>query len=195
MKIKVLYEDDIINGHKVYTTIEVPDDDYTVILDLDYEQRLAEVPPEKRDSVKRCGSLQEVFDLMNNKEYNNWRRQHRYLGKTKAQSYEDDGTGSDGENGSVWLEPLMEEVADERIYLKDEIERDQRQSYEEICSWVRKTLAKKPKWADAFIAVRLDGVSVNDHAASIGVSDASIVSKWLARAEKKLREHFSERQI
>jgi hypothetical protein len=38
-------------------------------------------------------------------------------------------------------------------------------------------------------AVRMDGVSVNDHAADIGVSDASIVYKWLARAEKKLKEN------
>jgi len=35
-----------------------------------------------------------------------------------------------------------------------------------------------------------DGVSVNDHAADIGVSDASIVSKWLARAEKRLAEAY-----
>ncbi len=65
MKIKVLYEDDIKNGHKVYITIEVPDDDYTVILDMDYEQRLAEAEPDKRDQVKRCNTLQEVFDHMN----------------------------------------------------------------------------------------------------------------------------------
>jgi hypothetical protein len=89
----------------------------------------------------------------------------------------------------------MKEVADDRIFRKDEIERDRRESYEAICQWVRKVLAKKPKWADAFIAVRMDGVSVNDHAADIGVSDASIVSKWLARAEKKLKENYPNRQI
>ena len=75
------------------------------------------------------------------------------------------------------------------------IERERRESYEDICQWVRKTLVKKPKWADAFIAVRMDGVSVNDHAADIGVSDASIVSKWLARAEKKLAENYKNRQF
>ena len=67
---------------------------------------------------------------------------------------------------------------------------EDREDYEAACQWVREVLAKKPKWADAFIAVRMDGMTVNDYAASIGVSDASIVSKWLKRAEKKLRENY-----
>ncbi|WP_200542474.1 hypothetical protein [Erysipelothrix sp. strain 2 (EsS2-7-Brazil)] len=45
MKIRVLYEDDIKNGHKNFTTIEIPDGDYSVMLDIDYEQRLAEAKP------------------------------------------------------------------------------------------------------------------------------------------------------
>lgn len=184
MKIKVLYEDNIKNGHKEYTTIEVPDDDYTVILDMDYEQRLAEAEPDKRDQVKRCSTLQEVFDRMNKAEYNGWRKHHRHLGNTKAQSYEDDGTGDDGDDGATWCEPLMTEVRDDRIFQRDEIERDESESYEAICQWVREVLGRKTRWADAFIAVRIDGVSVNDHAAAIGVKDASIVSKWLKRAEK-----------
>lgn len=49
---------------------------------------------------------------------------------------------------------------------------------------------KKRKWAEAFIAIRIDGVSVNDYAAAIGVKDASTVSKWLSRAEKKLKENY-----
>ena len=48
MKIRVLYEDNIKNGHKNYTTIEIPDGDYSVMLDIDYEQRLAEAKPEKK---------------------------------------------------------------------------------------------------------------------------------------------------
>ena len=52
LKIRVLYEENIKNGHKVYTTIDVPDGDYTVMLDVDYEQRLAEADPDKRDEVK-----------------------------------------------------------------------------------------------------------------------------------------------
>lgn len=41
MKIRVLYEDDIKNGHKNYTTIQVPDGDYSITLDIDYERKHA----------------------------------------------------------------------------------------------------------------------------------------------------------
>ena len=90
MKIRVLYEDHIKNGHKNYTTIEIPDGDYSVMLDIDYEQRLAEAKPEKKAEVKRCETLQEMFDLMNNKEYNHWRRYHRHLGNPKTPYRKDD---------------------------------------------------------------------------------------------------------
>ena len=89
----------------------------------------------------------------------------------------------------------MREVADDRIFRRDEIERDRREGHEDVCEWVRKVLAKKTNWADAFIAVRIEGTSVNDHATGIGVKDASIVSKWLSRAEKKLKENYQNRQI
>ena len=49
MKIKVLYEENIKNGHKNYTTIEIPDGDYSIMLDIDYEQRLAEAKPETKE--------------------------------------------------------------------------------------------------------------------------------------------------
>ena len=79
MKIRVLYEEHIKNGHKVYTTIDIPDGDYSIMLDIDYEQRLAEAEPEKKAEVKHCETVQEMFDLMNNREYNDWRREHRYI--------------------------------------------------------------------------------------------------------------------
>ena len=80
----------------------------------------------------------------------------------------------------------------------------ERKKYETfVMKWVNKEYEKlftknqfkKPKWADAFIAVRMDGMSVNDYAASIGLSDASVVSKWLTRAAKKLKENWDKRQI
>ena len=77
MKIQILYEENIRNGHKEYTTIDIPDGDYSVMLDIDYEQRLAEAKPEKRAEVKRCETVQEMFDLMNKREYNDWRREQR----------------------------------------------------------------------------------------------------------------------
>lgn len=53
MKIRAMYEGNIKNGHPFYTTIEIPDGDYSVMLDLDYEKRLTETNLEKRGEVKR----------------------------------------------------------------------------------------------------------------------------------------------
>lgn len=136
--------------------------------------------------AQREKMIQDEWNEQYNKpEYNNWHKFDRHRGYSKAQPGKDDD-----EDDCDTSEPLMKEVADDRIFRKDEIDRDRRERYEAICQWVRKVLIKKPKWADAFIAVRMDGVSVNDHAADIGVSDASIVSKWLARAEKRLAEAY-----
>ena len=126
----------------------------------------------------------------NRPDYNSWRKFDRHRGYSKAQPGK-----NDGEDDVDTSEPLMSEVADDRIFRRDEIERDRREGHEDVCEWVRKVLAKKPNWAEAFIAVRIEGISVNDHAAAIGVKDASIVSKWLARAEKKLKENYQNRQI
>lgn len=66
MKIEVL--DDIKKGHKKCVTIEIPDGDYTVMLDIDYHQRLAKAPENKRSEVKRCETVQEMFDLISRAE-------------------------------------------------------------------------------------------------------------------------------
>lgn len=182
MKIRVLYEDNIKNGHKNYTTIEIPDGDYSVMLDIDYEQRLAEAKPEKKAEVKRCETLQEMFDLMNNKEYNHWRRYHRHLGKPKTPYRKDDQAEDETD--------VMDTFADN----SQEIERNLQDEYESVCQWIRTTLGKKQDWADMFIAVRIDGMSIREYASSIGVSENNITQK-LKRAEKKLQGIFKNRQI
>lgn len=65
---------------------------------------------------------------------------------------------------------------------------------EEICDWIRSTLSKKPDWADMFIAVRMEGMSIREYASSIGVSENNITQK-LKRATKKLQEEYENRQI
>lgn len=42
---------------------------------------------------------------------------------------------------------------DDRIFRNDEIERDEKVSYDVIRQWVRKALEKKPKCTEVFIAV------------------------------------------
>lgn len=190
MKIRVLYEDNIKNGHKFYTTIEIPDGEYSVMLDLDYEQRLAEAKPEKKAEVKRCETLQEMFDLMNSKEYNCWRRETRYIDpnpKMKKLS---------GKRGYIQAEPDEESfnIMDYLCTTSDDETRSRDYECEEICDWIRSTLSKKPEWADAFIAVRINGISIREYARSIGADENNITQK-LKRATKKLGKEYPNRQI
>ena len=89
---------------------------------------------------------------------------------------------------------VMKEVADERVFRKDELERAYQNEYEDVCQWIRTALGKKQDWADMFIAVRIDGMSIREYASSIGVSENNITQK-LKRAEKKLQGIFKNRQI
>ena len=88
----------------------------------------------------------------------------------------------------------MKEVADDRIFRKNEIERSNQDEYESVCQWIRTVLGKKQDWADMFIAVRIDGMSIREYASSIGVSENNITQK-LKRATKKLEQEYKKRQI
>lgn len=176
MKLKIRYE----NEYQTLNLDEASTDELWVTLSLEGEGI------SKADKEQM---IQEAWEERFNKpDYNNWHKFDRHRGYSEAQ------TGKDDEGDDV-DEPLMREVADDRVFRRDEIEWEQRKEYDAVVKWVQKSLEKKPAWANAFIAVRLDGVSVNDYAASIGVKDASIVSKWLSRAEKKLKEKYPNRQI
>jgi len=190
MKIKVLYEENIKNGHKFYTTIEIPDGDYSIMLDTDYEQRLAEAKPEKKDEVKRCETVQEMFDLLNSKEYNGWRRETRRIDPTPKMKK------SNGKIGFIQAEPDDESfnIMDYLCITNDDERRSREYECEAICDWIRKTLVKKPEWAEAFIAVRIDGIPIREYANSIGADENNITQK-LKRATKKLQEEYQNRQI
>ena len=187
MKIRVLYEEHIKNGHKVYTTIDIPDGDYSVMLDIDYEQRLAEAEPEKRAEIKRCETVQEMFYLMNNREYNDWRREHRYIDPNpKAKKM-------DGRKGYIQGDP-EDDSFDIMDYLLTAEDEHTDLGHEEVCEWIRSVLIKKPQWAEAFIAVRIDGMPIRQYAATVGESENSITQK-LNRAAKKLKEFYGNRKI
>lgn len=190
MKIRVLYEDNIKNGHKNYTTIEIPDGDYSVMLDIDYEQRLAEAKPEKKEEVKRCETVKEMFDLMNIKEYNHWRRETRHIDSTPKMKK------LNGKRGYIQAEPDDESfnIMDYLCTTSDDETRNRDCEREIIYEWIRKTLGKKQEWADMFIAVRMEGMSIREYASSIGVSENNITQK-LKRATKKLEQEYKNRQI
>ena len=132
--------------------------------------------------------IQKKFDEeLNRPEYNIWHRETRHL-TTPKERFNDDGDEYDTS------EPLMKEVADDRIFRKDEIERAYQDDYEGVCKWIRTALGKKQDWADMFIAVRMEGMSIREYASSIGVSENNITQK-LKRATKKLEQEYKHRQI
>jgi hypothetical protein len=132
--------------------------------------------------------IQDAFNEEFNKpEYNNWHKFDRHRGNSKA-SPNDEGEEYDTS------EPLMKEVADARVFQKDQINRDYQYEYEDVCKWIRKVLGKKEDWADMFIAVRIDGMSIREYASSIGADENNITQK-LKRATKKLEQEYKNRQI
>lgn len=140
------------------------------------------------ENLEKEKLIQKTFDEKFNKpEYNIWHRETRHL-TTPKERFNDDGDEYDTS------EPLMKEVADDRIFRKDEIERAYQDDYEGVCKWIRIALGKKQDWADMFIAVRIDGMSIREYASSIGVSENNITQK-LKRATKKLEQEYKNRQI
>lgn len=98
---------------------------------------LESIPEDERQS-----KLQEACDeQFNRPDYNCWHKYWRHQGESKSQP---DDEGEEGDTS----EPLMSEVADDRIFRRDEIERDRRESYDAIYQWIRKIL--KPDVAEAF---------------------------------------------
>ncbi|MDH4615078.1 hypothetical protein [Listeria innocua] len=132
--------------------------------------------------------IQDAFNEKFNKpEYNNWHKFDRHKGYSIAKP------NADGQECDT-SEPLMKEVVDDRVFRKDEIERSFQDEYESVCQWIRTTLGKKQDWADMFIAVRIDGMSIREYASSIGIDENNITQK-LKRATQKLRKEIENRQI
>jgi arylsulfatase A-like enzyme len=175
MRLSVRYENK-------FQTIELSEkevEEMWISLSLEGE----EVPKSHKEQL-----IQNAFNEEYNKpEYNNWHKFDRHWGYSKAKP-NDEGEEIDTS------EPLMKEVADDRVFRKDEIIRDCQNEYQDVCQWIRKTLAKKPEWAEAFIAVRIDGIPIREYANAIGADENNITQK-LKRATKKLQEEYQNRQI
>ena len=179
MKLKIRYEQE-------FQTIEL-DTEATkqlwVSLSLEDEEGLSNEEREQR--------IQDAFDEQFNKpEYNIWHRETRHIDPTPKRKRMDGRAGYIQANEDDPGFDIMD-----YLLTTDDIElHDKNFDYERVCSWVRKVLVKKPEWADAFIAVRLDGESIRDYAARIG-ADENNITKKLKRAAKKLRENYPNRQI
>lgn len=176
MKLKIRYEDEL-----QYLELNVDDTEQLwVCLSLEGEGLSQE---------EKEAKIQKAFDAEFNKpEYNNFHKETRHIGYTKAK-HDKEGYPIDDS------EPLMEEVLDDRIFRKDEIDRENKEQFEEDCEKVRTILKNKPHWAEAFIAVRMKGARVKDYAASVGIKNPTVISLYLMRADKKIEEFFKKRKI
>lgn len=151
------------------------------------------VTPEEKEKI-----LQERIDVEYNRpEYNNWHKFWRHQGNSKAQP-------SEGEDEVDTSEPLLEDVADDRIFRKDELTHEETEADEAICQWIRRVLCKKPYVAEAFIETKYRGTGIREYAAKVagpGASPEDIkklensLSKKLARAAKALAEAYPDRDF
>ena len=100
--------------------------------------------------------IQEEIDREYNRpDYNNWHKHNRHIGYSKVLS--EDGEDSFGH----FKEPLIEEIRDKSIFFKDEIEREQKESYEICCEFIRKNV-KNSDLAELFIKVVFDEYSIRE---------------------------------
>lgn len=184
MKIKIRYE-------KEFTTFELNLSDIKGWLNIDL------LPDESEEEFEE--RVQEEIDTQYNRpEYNVMHKQERHKGfaiSTKDEDGEDIGD----------FEPSMSEVMDPSIFLKDEIDRESKENYEAVKEFVYSVL--KPEVADLFMAVRIDGVSINEKAESMLSRDAfeseeeynkavsrlsNSITQKLKRANKNLEKSFSK---
>lgn len=167
MKIKVRYDNQI----QLLELDEVATEELWVCLSLGSSTGLTEEGKRKM--------LQEAVDeYLNKPEYNNWHKFDRHRGESKA-------VPEDGEDEVDTSEPLMSEVADDRIFRKDEIAREEAWDEKELKAKIRAAL--KPDYAEMIIAIHIDGMSCQEYAESIG-QKPNTVNHRLQRAEKKLLE-------
>ena len=184
MKIKIRYE-------KEFLTFELNLSDIKGWLNIDLQPDETEEEFEKRVQ-------EEVEKEYNRPEYNVMHKQERHKGFAISTKDEDGEETSD-------FEPSMSEVVDPSIFLKDEIARDRKESYKAVKMFVYSVL--KPEVADLFMAIRIDGVSINEKAESMLSRDAfeseeeynkavsrlaNAITQKLKRANKNLEKSFSK---
>ncbi|MGJ8387800.1 hypothetical protein ACSGFH_08830 [Streptococcus agalactiae] len=184
MKIKIRYE-------KEFATFELSLSEIKGWLNIDLK-------PDESEEEFAKRAQEEVDKEYNRPEYNIMHKQERHKGfsiSTKDENGEETGD----------FEPSMSEVVDSSIFLKDEIDRESKENYEAVKEFVYSVL--KPDVADLFMAVRIDGVSINEKAESMLSRDAfetvdeynkavsklaNSITQKLKRANKKLEKSFSK---
>lgn len=173
MKIRVKYENDKENKDPITVEIDVPDDECTVMVEMDYQKRLNEA--EDDELVERRDAQTIMDEEFNKPLYNNWHKAHRHRGTVKKLFRKDD-EDTDESDG-------IDTVADN----SQEDERSRQYEYEALCQKIRAVL--KPEFAEVIIAVCLDDMTPEEYAILTGAKRDAIY-KRLQRAKKKFREIF-----
>ena len=179
MKIEIKYENKTVS-------LDVADDtDFSVMIERDYEERLAEAKAKGEDTKNIVPyDVQQLFtESLNKPDYNNYHKHNRHFGMPKKTYRKDDeaadmtdGIGSINPNKYVyWLGATEEEKRDTE--LEDE----------EVYNLIRSIL--KPKQADLIIAIVLDDISLKEYAAREGVS-ISAISHRMETAVKNFKKVF-----
>lgn len=184
MKLKLRYE-------KEFTTFELNLSDIKGWLNIDLQ-------PDETEEEFAKRAQEQVDKEYNRPEYNIMHKQERHKGFSISTKDEDGEETGD-------FEPSMSEVVDPSIFLKDEIDRNRQETYEAVKEFVYSVL--KPDVADLFMAVRIDGMSINEKAESMlsryafetekeytkAVSRlANSITQKLKRANKNLEKSFSK---
>ena len=180
MKIRVRYEDQV-------TTIDIPDEDFTVMVQLDYQDRLAGADDPSSITPR---SPQEIMDeRFNRPDYNNWRKHWRHTdadpvpttagGMCLSSSFDEDSP----ERAGGFTMDDFPDIAGAAAQANSE-------NYEALCEYLRSVL--KPDYAEMIIAIHLDGLSHIEYAALVGDKPNNI-SHRLQRAEKNLKEILKKR--
>ncbi|MBI6873353.1 sigma-70 family RNA polymerase sigma factor [Clostridium aciditolerans] len=166
MKIRIMYDNKP-------TYLEVPDEDFTLMIDADYEDRLSFA--EDKETLTRRSPQVILDERFNKPDYNNWHKFDRHRGMPKKPFRKDDES---------------EDATDHMDYLPDnthEVARNKKEDYEYYCEIIRSIL--KPKHSEPFIAVYLDGMSMTEYAKREGVSKSAI-SHRLDTAKKNFKKIY-----
>ena len=180
MKIKIRYDNQMM-------TLDVPEKEFTLMIELDYEKQLAEAADPT--AVQRRSPQEIMNERFNKPDYNNWHAYNRH--------WNADAIPSTANGGKLHIETDAKEDGERHHYDMDEfpdlkaMEQQQRlERDQELRVWIREKM--KADYAEMLIAIDMDGISVTDYAEQIGETRTA-VSHRLQRAEKKFKEIFQKR--
>ena len=173
MTIIIKRDNDNVTKAPIETILEIPDDECEVMIDFDYNSRLAAAAD--KSSVERR-TAQEIFDEVYNKPlYNNWHRHNNHRGTVQT-PFRKDGDAED-------IDPL-DTVPD----YSDEIERNRKAEDEVTIQMIHRVL--KPEYADVLITIAIDGYTPEEYACMHKLSRDAVYKRY-QRARAKMKKILS----